>query len=236
MRFLGGLLYFMKGLLRVNPLVILLFNLLLPISIMIPGNEYRHHFFLIFSITVLLLTGKWKRLLKFIAVYSLLMTFLHFASLQNNKAMSALYIFLMISIQFIPCLIMSSVLILDYTAGEIISAIQPLHFPKTFTVALVIVVRYIPTFKSEFSFIKESMRLRGIPYSITKPIQSFSFFLVPQLFRCSILADEITAAGLTKGITNPQARTSFKDMKMRLSDYVLSLILIINTVVITLWK
>ena len=69
-----------------------------------------------------------------------------------------------------------------------------------FIIALSITLRYIPTFFRELRYINESMRLRGIRFEVKNIIKSFGYFVVPQLFRCLILADELTSAGLCKGI------------------------------------
>ena len=79
--------------------------------------------------------------------------------------MKGLSVYLMMFMQFIPCLIMASILIWDYNSTEILSALDPVHLPKSFVVAVTVALRYIPTFKREFDYIKESMRLRGIPYT-----------------------------------------------------------------------
>ncbi len=221
---------------RINPLVVLLFNFILPVAIMFPGNRYQHIFFLLFSLTALFLSGKILRGMKFLIVYISMQALEYLIVNGDSMAGKTAIAVLVMCIQFIPCFVMASILIKDYSPSEIISALEPLKIPKTFIVALAIVVRYIPTFKREFSFMKESMRLRNIPYTIKRPIKSFEYFLVPQLFRCSILSDEITAAALIKGITTSGHRTSYYDMKMRLTDYIMCILLVTGTGATILWR
>lgn len=221
---------------RINPLVVLMFNLILPVAIMFPGNKYQHIFFLAFAMSTILLSGKYKRGIKFLIVYAV-MWIAQYLTIKNfGMAGKTIATLLIMFIQFVPCVIMASILIKDYSPSELISALEPFKIPKAFLVSLAIVVRYIPTFKKEFAFMKESMRLRNIPYTMKKPLKSFEYFLVPQLFRCSILADEITAAALTKGITNPNKRTSYYDMQMKFTDYAMCTILIIGTGAFTIWR
>lgn len=219
----------------VNPLVVILFNVILPISLMIPGNPYENIFFLVFASIVLFFMKKYKRLLKFLIVYALFTSVFKLLSGTDSLGQFISVLLIMTS-NYMPCFMMASVLVLDYTPSEIISALEPLHLPKGFVVALSIVIRYIPTFKREFSMIKESMRLRGVPYSIKYPIKSFQFFLVPQLFRCAALADEITSAGLIKGITNPKRRTSYYDIHLKSYDYFLCGVLVIALGVFIIWR
>ncbi|WP_130837123.1 energy-coupling factor transporter transmembrane component T [Lachnoclostridium sp. Marseille-P6806] len=221
---------------RVNPLVVLLFNLLLPVAVMFPGNRFQHLFFLSFASFILLLLRRGRRLALFLCVYAVFLAASRVSLWHPGFAGGFFSVFFYISMQFIPCLMMASVLIGDYSPGELISALQPLHLPRSFVVSLVIVLRYIPTFRREFGYIRESMRLRGVPYSVRRPVQSFEFFLVPQLFRCALLADEITAAGLTKGITHPGRRSSYYDVRMQWSDYALCAALFLGTGVLILWR
>jgi len=225
---------------RVNPLVVLLFNFVAPVSLMIPGNIYKLYFFFGLASVLLLVSGKAVRLLKF----ALFTTALYLLSLLSQKLTgnsgNFLSFMFFVNLQFIPCLMMASILVIDCRPGEIISALQMLHLPKIFIVSVVIVIRYIPTFKREFSYISESMRLRNVPFSLLHPARSFSFFIVPQLFRCQLLSDEITAAGMTRGITNPESRTSWYSMTMKFHDWLLLVLIPVGTGVLTimepLWK
>lgn len=221
---------------RISPLIALVFNFTLPVVIMFPGNRYQHLFFMAFALAVLLISGKTARAMKFAVVYAALYGLQLWIFRGDNNAGMFLSMMLMMSIQFIPCFIMASMLVKDYSSSELISALEPFHIPKPLIVSLAIVVRYIPTFKNEFRFMKESMRLRNIPFSWKKPFKSFEYFLVPQLFRCSILAAEITAAALTRGITNPRMRTSYFDVGMRVNDYIICAVLFAGTGVSIVWK
>lgn len=142
---------------------------------------------------------------------------------------------LFVIINFFPCIILTSILFLDYTSAELLSVLQGLHLPRVFIIAITITIKYFPTFRQEFRYIKESMRLRGIPFKWTKPLQSFEYFIVPQLFRCLILSDEITAAGFTKGIDSPNKRTSYYDIRVRLGDYLVMGFLLLGAGGIILW-
>lgn len=221
---------------RTHPLVILLFNLLVPLSLMIPRHAAFHPFFLGIASLMLLTSGRWKRFLKFAAVYLIATGIARLLGLLPNAFSQLFHILLVATIQFTPCMMTASLLIMDYSAAELIASLTPFHLPKGFVVALSVVIRYIPTFRQEFATIKESMRIRRIPCTIRRPIQSFSYFLVPQLFRCAILADEITAAGLTKGITSPASRTSYQAMQMHWTDWVIGGLFLTGTAVILLWK
>lgn len=223
---------------KIHPILIFAFNLMVPITLMFPASANLHYFFLAFSLVILIISRKYKRCLKFAAAYLILFIVNYLAFDVDNPLTQFIAAFLLIFMQFMPCFIMATVLICDYTSTELVSSLELLHLPKPFVVAITITItiRYIPTFRKEFKYIKESMRLRGIFYSWRNPIRSFEYFLVPQLFRCANLSEEITAAGLSKGITNPISRTSYYDIRMRIYDYCLLVILIAGTIGVILWR
>ena len=187
-----------------------------------------------FAALVLLLEGKIKRTFIFIALY--------FAISAGNIfftdviRIGYIFIFLSIMMQFLPCLMMATVLFKDYTTAELLSTLERLPLPRSLVVAVIITLRYVPTFKREFVYIKESMRLRGIAFTWKKPIESFKYFIVPQLFRCAALAEEVTSAGLVKGIDANIKRTSYYGQKFRISDALLTVLLIGGVVWAGLWK
>ena len=187
-----------------------------------------------FAALVLLLEGKIKRTFIFIALY--------FAISAGNIfftdviRIGYIFIFLSIMMQFLPCLMMATVLFKDYTTAELLSTLERLPLPRSLVVAVIITLRYVPTFKREFVYIKESMRLRGIAFTWKKPVESFKYFIVPQLFRCAALAEEVTSAGLVKGIDANIKRTSYYGQKFRISDALLTVLLIGGVVWAGLWK
>ena len=218
----------------INPFLILLFNILIPTLFMFMAAYPLNYVLMVFAALVLLLEGKIKRTFIFIALY--------FAISAGNIfftdviRIGYIFIFLSIMMQFLPCLMMATVLFKDYTTAELLSTLERLPLPRSLIVAVIITLRYVPTFKREFVYIKESMRLRGIAFTWKKPIESFKYFIVPQLFRCAALAEEVTSAGLVKGIDANIKRTSYYGQKFRISDALLTVLLIGGVVWAGLWK
>ena len=216
----------------INPFLILLFNILIPTLFMFMAAYPLNYVLMAFAALVLLLEGKIKRTFIFIALY--------FAISAGNIfftdviRIGYIFIFLSIMMQFLPCLMMATVLFKDYTTAELLSTLERLPLPRSLVVAVIITLRYVPTFKREFVYIKESMRLRGIAFTWKKPVESFKYFIVPQLFRCAALAEEVTSAGLVKGIDANIKRTS--GQKFRISDALLTVLLIGGVVWAGLWK
>lgn len=218
---------------QVNPLVVIFLNLLIPAVYMIKVSQYNHFMFLGFALFILIMHGRYVRIVKFAVAYGL------FHLVYLLPADSMLFAFLIswavVMINFMPCVMLGSVLVYDYHSTQILSALNMLRLPKSFIIALTISLRYLPTFKSEFKFMKESLRLRGISYSWKNPIKSFEYFVVPQLFRCLILAEEITASGMVKGFDAPIRRTSYHDVRFRGFDFFLCALFLIAAAGGFLW-
>ena len=79
------------------------------------------------------------------------------------------------------------------------------------------------------------MRLRGIRFEIKNIIKSFGYFVVPQLFRCLILADELTSAGLCKGIDCTARRTSYYNIRFGMKDALVTIAICLGLVGEMLW-
>jgi energy-coupling factor transport system permease protein len=79
----------------------------------------------------------------------------------------------------------------------------------TFAVAL----RFIPTAREEFHHIGEAMKLRGkgitVRNMLTKPLATIENTLIPMMLRSATVAEELSAAAVTRGIDSSHRRTSF---------------------------
>lgn len=133
---------------------------------------------------------------------------------------------------FIPSVLIAILIVTEYNSSEILSALQRLHLPKILVIGLTITIRYIPTFKWEFTVIRQAMDIRGVKFSIVHPIRTFEYLIVPQLFRCVNLSAELTAAGLTKGIGSSNNRTSYFYNRLEISDYLVLAVLLTGVILI----
>ena len=210
---------------RINPLVFIFYNILFPcIAMFIHGRGISIYFYTISSL-FLIYMQKYRRLIKVWTISICLYTAYYLLSLSGIEFLQFIALMLMMTVRLMPSYIVASILICDYRTSEIISALQQVHIPKPIIIGITITLRYIPTFHNELHYINESMRLRGIRFSVKQLLKSFAYFVVPQLFRCLILADELTSAGLCKGIDYDQRRTSYYDVRFCWRDTVVSLLI-----------
>ncbi|MCR5499935.1 MAG: energy-coupling factor transporter transmembrane protein EcfT [Acetatifactor sp.] len=201
---------------KLNPIVLILINVLAPSMYIFIKASYLQPFLAIFCGLLLLLLGYYKKFAFYMISYAALYG-LYYACM-GLEDMQFLAMFFLVFTQTFPCFMMASVLISRYSSAQLLSALEDMHLPRVMVVATTITLKYIPTFAREFKYIKESMRLRGISFTLKKPVTSFRYFVAPQLFRCAALAEEVTAAGMVKGIDAPMRRSSYYEQRFRLSD------------------
>ena len=215
---------------RINPLTLILINAVLPVVNMIFPSDKTVILSMTLSYMIFIIVGRYKTAIK--SVFWIALGLLLYAINNTSLHSGTLEMMIKVSILFIPSILIAILIITGYNSSEILSALQRLHLPKILIIGLTITIRYIPTFKWEFSIIKQAMNIRGVKFSIFHPIRTFEYLIVPQLFRCVSLSLELTAAGLTKGIASANKRSSYFYNKMGITDYFVIAIFLIGTIVI----
>jgi len=149
------------------------------------------------------------------------------------------YMFAVYIRKLIPCFMLGSLLIRTTKVSTFLAAISRLHLPKGFTIALSITLRYFPTMKEEWGFIKDAMSLRGISASpaglLFHPVRTMEYVYVPMLVSASKISDEITQAAITRGIDHLERRSCLENIRFRMRDALL-LILYSSLVVLIIFN
>lgn len=218
---------------KLNPLVLICFNVLIPTSVMFVSPIRVNIISIALACFFMILSFKIVRLLTYLVFAAFVWGLIYIMA--GIEQLGWISMFFAVMASFSPCFVMAIALIKDYTTAEILSALESLRLPKSIIIASTITLRYIPTFRTEFSYIKESMRLRGFSFSFLHPIRSFRFFVVPQLFRCMALSDEVTAAGMVKGIDNPNRRSSYYEQKLKFYDLACIILIFAAVIGAALW-
>lgn len=202
--------------LRLNPIVLIVINILAPSMYIFLNGSFLKIYLIVFATVLLFAMGCYKIFLITALIYAAMEGVIILSRI--FPAIEAFALFFVVLQQSVPCFGLVFALIKKYTSAELLSSLETMRVPRTLVVAVTITIKYLPTFAREFKYIRESMRLRGIPFTIRHPVKSFQYFIVPQLFRCAALSEEVTAAGLVKGIDAPMKRTSYFEQKFRFVD------------------
>ena len=107
--------------------------------------------------------------------------------------------------------------------GEFVSAMQKMHIPDGITISLAVVMRFFPTIKEEYTSIRDAMKMRGIMLGGGNAAKMVEYRMIPLLFSCVNIGDELSAAAITRGLGGKVKRTSVETLKLRAQDYLLAL-------------
>ncbi len=98
-----------------------------------------------------------------------------------------------------------------------------LHVPKKLTIPIAVMLRYLPTIREDWHFIKDAMCLRDVSPTLRSflkaPAITINCIYVPLLTAASKAADELSIASVTRGIENPKPRTCLVKIQMRTVDW-----------------
>lgn len=212
----------MNNSLRFHPLSLLVCTLTVPMVLLVANDLGRVFVFLLMSSGVLLVYRRYLRLIKYLAVFIVFFGINAIVSQSSNEFL-LLYVGMMgfMVTRLLPVMMIGSVLSTDVKPGEFISALQQLKLPNGLILSFIVALRFLHLYTRELQMIKTSLGMRGIKLSILQPIKALEYLLVPVLFRGSAIAEEMSAAAITKAIEAPVKRSSLYCLKWKAIDFLL---------------
>lgn len=192
----------------------------------------------IIPIMLLIAEKRYASALRLFVLYavSLVLTF-YFLSAESTGILKALLTgYCGIVAQFLPALITAWYVVRTTKIDEFMSAMQKMHIPDGITISLAVVMRFFPTIKEEYSSIKDAMRMRGISFAGGNVMKMLEYRMIPLLFSCVNIGDELSAAAITRGLGGEIKRTSVVELKLNLADYVLILGFTAATILFVIFK
>ena len=126
------------------------------------------------------------------------------------------------------CGMLAGVVIATTKVGEFLSAMARLHCPKKLTIPLAVMLRYLPTIREDWRFIKDAMALQDVSPTLwgflKAPAMTVNCIYVPLLTAASKAADELSIASVTRGIEAPHPRTCLVELHMGVADWLVMLV------------
>lgn len=189
-------------------------------------------------IVLLILEKKYSSALRFFLAYGIALVLLLFFISENSEGIiaSLLIGYCGIVVQFMPALITAWYVIRTTKIGEFMSCMQKMHIPDGIAVSLAVVMRFFPTIKEEYSSINDAMRMRGVMLGGGNVLRMFEFRMIPLLFSCVNIGEELSAAAITRGLGGDSKRSSLIELKLGLADYLLMVFLTAATVIFVMYK
>ncbi len=172
-----------------------------------------------------ILCGKYKLIMKGMLFYGAM-----YLATKAVMAMSAgtiqtmLIAFLGLFHKVYPCGMLSGILISTTKVNIFLSAMNRMKVPKSFVIPIAVMLRYLPTIKEDWHFIKDAMKMRDVSPSIkgfaTHPSMTVECIYVPLMMAASKAADELSIAAVARGIENPKPRTCLTQIQFHAADLI----------------
>ena len=211
-------------LLYLDPRTKLFLILLCVLSAMFAPNLY-FQFALVAVIGLLAaLCGKWQYALRGILAYALICAFTVWCMGVMTGTWRTMFVaFLGLIHKVYACGMLAGTVIATTRVNEFLSAMARLRCPRKLTIPLAVMLRYLPTIREDWRFIRNAMRLRDVSPSLwgflKAPAMTVNCLYVPLLTAASRAADELSIAAVTRGIENPKPRTCLVTVRMTAADW-----------------
>ncbi len=168
-------------------------------------------------------SGKWRYALRDVFVYALICAFTVWCMGVMTGTWRTMFVaFLGLVHKVYACGMLAGIVISTTKVGEFLSAMARLRVPKTLTIPIAVLLRYLPTIREDWHYIKDAMRLRDVSPSLwgflKAPAMTVNCIYVPLLTAASKAADELSVASVTRGIENPKPRTCLVQIRMQVAD------------------
>ena len=187
------------------------------------------------------LSGKWWYALRGIIVYALICAVTVWSMGVMTGTWRTMFVaFLGLVHKVYACGMLAGVVVSTTKVGEFLSAMARLRVPKKLTIPLAVMLRYLPTIREDWHYIKDAMRLRDVSPSFTgflrSPAMTVNCIYVPLLTAASKAADELSVASVTRGIENPKPRTCLVKIRIRAADFAAMALFVGFLVVEIVWE
>lgn len=210
--------------LHLDPRAKLFLILLCVLSAVFAPNLY-FQFVLVTLIALLAaLSGKWRYALRGIIAYALICVFTVWCMGMLTGTWRTMFVaFLGLVHKVYACGMLAGLVISTTKVGEFLSAMARLHIPKKLTIPIAVMLRYLPTIREDWHYIKDAMRLRDVSPTLLgflkAPAMTINCIYVPLMTAASKAADELSIASVTRGIESPKPRTCLVKIQMQAADF-----------------
>lgn len=123
--------------------------------------------------------------------------------------------------RFLAGLMMAYYMMKTTTVSEFVTSMECMHIPKVIVIPFAVMFRFFPTIKEEWLDIKNAMKMRGIGLAGRNPMDVLEYVMVPILMSVSRIADELSAASMTKCLSVDGKRTHIAHIGLSVPDVML---------------
>ncbi|RBP97771.1 hypothetical protein CRD60_03985 [Bifidobacterium aemilianum] len=114
--------------------------------------------------------------------------------------------------KLLPVVLVGALIMTTTKTSELMVGLRGLHLPRWIIIPTSVLFRFFPTIIHDYRQIRAAMRFRGIAVTaadmLLHPLRTMEYIYIPLLNNASTVANDLTSAALTRGITNPKPKTS----------------------------
>lgn len=171
------------------------------------------------------LAGKYKSGFRMTLIYTVLVSIdLFIIPIANGFLLNILSLLSVGIRMMLPCIISGGYAFSTTTVGEMVCGLRKLKIPEYIIIPSVTVVRFFPTIAEDYRQIRNAMALRGIATGnialLKSPVQSLEYILMPLLMNSNNVAQDLSVASMTKGISLPGQHTSMIELHFTALDMI----------------
>ena len=104
------------------------------------------------------------------------------------------------------------------SVSEFITAMERMHCPSFISIPMSVMFRYFPTLSEEYKSINDAKRMRELGHPFSQPLTYIEYILVPLMMSTVRIADDLSAASLSKGLSAGEKRTHICEVSIRPLD------------------
>ena len=151
------------------------------------------------------LSGKIKSGIKLAIMYYGFLMIDYFCIPLLNDRIAILVSMVVVSLRMIlPCIIAGTYAFMTTTVSEFICALRKIHVSECVIIPCMVIIRFFPTIKEDYSQIRNAMAFRGIGVGkfslITQPMKTLEYIIIPLLMNGNNVSQDLSIAALLKGL------------------------------------
>lgn len=137
-----------------------------------------------------------------------------------------------------PCAMLGGILVSTTRVNEFMAAMNRIHMPKVMAVPLTVMLRYFPMVHEDWGYINDAMCMRDVAPTLrsllTHPARTLECIYVPMMMSALKVADELSAAAVTRGLENPKSRTCLQEIHFSIAD-ILCIVFCTSFLLVSIW-
>lgn len=211
-----------------DPRIKLLMVPIAGVAVFVVDNALTIFLMSVLVAVLMLISGSYKSTFGFLIFFAATLLLDFIANTAWNAMLTVLLLTLLYVFQRLVLLFMLGTFVAGTTTvSEFICALEKLRLPRQISLPLAVSLRFMPTIREEYGYLKDSMKIRGIDVSVIgfihNPVKVIEYTIVPLLIRSFKISDELAASAMVRGIDSGHKKTPLRELRFKTADYLTAL-------------